>query len=110
MSIGARLRELRMRKGQSLQQVADAVGLSKGHLWDMESGNSKNPSIESLQRLSDHYGVTIGTLVGEASTDGATEDVRVMFRNLQKLSPDEREIVSRLVTDLARRAKGDDKN
>ena len=110
MSIGARLRELRMRRGQSLQQVADAVGLSKGHLWDMESGKSKNPSIESLQRLSDHFGVTIGTLVGETSTDSAAEDVRVMFRDLQTLDLDQREIVRRLVTDMARRAKGDGNN
>ena len=36
MSLGARLRELRIKKNRSLQNVADAVKASKAHIWEIE--------------------------------------------------------------------------
>jgi len=36
MGLGARIAELRLKKGFSLQEVADAVGVSKAHIWDLE--------------------------------------------------------------------------
>jgi transcriptional regulator with XRE-family HTH domain len=35
-----RLRRLREARGLSLQQFADAVGLSKSHLWEIEQGRT----------------------------------------------------------------------
>ena len=32
--LAARLNQLRLRKGKSLQAVATAVGVSKAHVWD----------------------------------------------------------------------------
>ena len=55
MSLGVRLKELRIKKGKSLQEVADAVGASKAHVWDMETGRSKNPSIELLLKLAKFF-------------------------------------------------------
>ena len=36
MEIGERLMRLRQSSNQSLQQVADAVGVSKAHVWELE--------------------------------------------------------------------------
>ena len=44
MSIGQKIKELRARKRESLQQVADGVGVSKAHVWDLERGVSANPA------------------------------------------------------------------
>lgn len=65
MTLALKMKKLRMRKGQSLQQVADAVGVSKAHIWELERGSSKNPGIELLTRLASHFNVTISFLVDE---------------------------------------------
>jgi len=36
MTLGARIAQLRRNKGESLQKVADAVGVSKAHIWELE--------------------------------------------------------------------------
>lgn len=66
MSISAKLKELRAKKKESLQQVADGVGVSKAHIWDLERGMSSNPSLELLKKLSDHFGVTVAYLADDA--------------------------------------------
>ena len=41
MPLGDKIKELRMKSGESLQDVASAIGASKAHVWEMESGRSK---------------------------------------------------------------------
>jgi len=40
MSLAAKLKELRGKNRQSLQDVADAIGASKTHIYDLETGRS----------------------------------------------------------------------
>ena len=54
MSLGAKLRKLRLKSGQSLQQIADKVEVSKAHIYELEIGKVKNPSVEVLKKLSKH--------------------------------------------------------
>ena len=113
MSFATRLKAVRMRSGRSLQDVADAIGVSKGHLWDLESGNSRNPSIEILAKLSEHFGVSIAMLAGESPSDETDDELKVMFRQLQQLDPDKLELVKALIEksrQQARRGEGDDPN
>ena len=65
MSLATKLKELRVRKKQSLQDVADAIGASKTHVWDLETGRSSNPSVDLLTKLATHFQVRIADLVGE---------------------------------------------
>ena len=51
MSLAMKLQKLRTQRGQSLQVVADAVGASKAHIWELEKGTTRNPSIELLKSL-----------------------------------------------------------
>jgi transcriptional regulator with XRE-family HTH domain len=90
MSFAAKLKDLRMRSGKSLQELADAIGISKAHVWDLETGKSKNPSLE----LSDHFKVSVATLVGEDTDD---EELRVMFRQLQELDPNDRKLIQSII-------------
>lgn len=69
MGLGAKLNELRRRKGLSLQQVADAVKISKPHLWQLERGESKNPTLEVLQRLAKFFDTTVSALLDEEETN-----------------------------------------
>lgn len=54
--IGEQIRELRRIKGMTLQQVADAVGISTGYLSQIERNRSKLP-IGLLKRIADLLGV-----------------------------------------------------
>jgi transcriptional regulator with XRE-family HTH domain len=74
MSLATKLKALRLRKGESLQQVGDAVSLSKAHVWELEMGRTTNPSIDVLKRLAEHFKVTVAFLADETATaaDGRT--------------------------------------
>lgn len=84
MPIGDRIKELRMRKGQSLQQVADAIGASKAHIWELESNRSKNPSLDLLQKLARHFTTTVAFLIEEPEGD-TTRAQQFLRRNSGKI-------------------------
>ena len=88
MAFATKLKELRIRHRQSLQQVADGVGTSKTHIWDMEQGNSGNPSRELLVKLATHFRVSVSELVGEdPNATGEPSELVALYRDLKKLSP-----------------------
>lgn len=91
MSLGARLKELRVRKGESLQQVANAVGASKAHIWELEKGTSKNPTIEMLTNIAVHFDTSLAVLVGEdPNAPGEDTELVAMFRDFKGLDDRDR--------------------
>ena len=53
MSLATRLHDLRVANRLSLQQVADRIGISKAHVWNLEKGQADNPSMELVVKLAD---------------------------------------------------------
>lgn len=101
MEIGERLFSLRQKSGESLQQVADAVGVSKAHVWELEKGRSKNPSFELVRKLAGHFGVTIDVITGDAAEPGAENlQIERIHRGLDKLSDRDRKIVEDLIQSM----------
>lgn len=98
MSLGAKLNELRMRKGESLQQTADIVGVTKTHIWELEKGKSSNPSADLLRKLADHYKVTVDYLI-DPSRGGVTADdeAMVFYRDLKSLNPRDQETLKKMM-------------
>ena len=85
MALGDRIKELRLKSRESLQQVADAIGASKAHVWEIESNRSKNPSIDLLQRLAGHFKTSVAYLIEEGG--GETSKADQFFRkNSEKFS------------------------
>ncbi|MGB4359540.1 MAG: helix-turn-helix transcriptional regulator [Rhodoferax sp.] len=94
MSIGAKLTELRLRQGESLQQVADTVGISKTHVWALERGTSKNPSLDLLKRLAEHFKVTVEYLAETSQNRSLDEEqAHQFFRDFKSLSETERAVL-----------------
>lgn len=62
-TFGERIRFLRENAGQSLQDVASAIGIAKSHMHDMEHGKSNNPSINIIRGLAIHFMVPVAALV-----------------------------------------------
>ncbi len=79
MSLASRLKELRFKSGQSLQQVADDVHASKPHIWELERGSSKNPSLALIKRLAIYFGVTVDYLAGTDEESEAEDPVLLQF-------------------------------
>lgn len=107
MSLGARLKKFRLQKNESLQDVADAVKVSKAHMWDLETGNSRNPSLELLSGLAKHYGVSVAKLVGEDVSD-LSETEMVMFRDLKGLNDAEREFIVGVIETMKKKRESAD--
>lgn len=104
MSFAQRLHQLRIAKRMSLQQVADAVDLSKAHVWNLEKGLSDNPSIDVVTRLADLFRVRIADLVGEnPSADAEPPEMVAMFRDLKRLEGRDRETIRVLMEQLRKR-------
>lgn len=107
MSMGAKLKDSRMRVGLSLQQVADAVGVSKAHVYELELNKVKNPSVETLKKLAKLYNKPLSYYLGER------DDIKykVMFRELEKdfaeLDEKDREAVEIMVKALKSRKAND---
>jgi len=74
-SIGERLKSARERAGLTLDQLAEATGLSKAHLSRLES-SERQPSIAALLDLSTTLGVQVNVLLGE-DRDGAPLSISV---------------------------------
>lgn len=101
MTLAQRITMLRNDRGQSLQQVADAVGVSKAHIWELEKGRTDNPSMGLVTRLADHFGVSIGYLVDEdMEAPDADVDLARMFRQAQQLDERERHILDEMMQTL----------
>jgi len=105
MSLGARLTSLRLKKGETLQQVADAVGVSKAHIWELEKGRTDNPSA-LVTRLADHFGLSLATLVGEdPAAVEAVGQIGRMFRQAGKLAPDDLALLDEMMQTLLKRRR-----
>ncbi len=103
MSFGETLNRLRIAKRLSLQDVATAVGISKAHVWNLEKGESDNPSIELVIKLADLFRVRVADLVGE-NPSGPDEqpEMVAMFRDLKSLDPRDRESIRVLMEQFKR--------
>jgi transcriptional regulator with XRE-family HTH domain len=106
MGLSAKLKQLRIQKKKSLQDVAEAVGASKAHIWDLETGRSTNPGIDLLKKLADCFEVSVAELIGEDPT-ATNEDPMVvaMYRELKELTPEDRKALRVMIDHL--RAKKD---
>jgi transcriptional regulator with XRE-family HTH domain len=101
MNLGARIAKLRLKAGQSLQGVADAVGVSKAHIWELEKGRADNPSMGLVTRLADHFGVSVASLVGEdPRASDANPKLSKMFRQASQLGPSEVAVLEDMLQSL----------
>ena len=96
MSLAHKLKDLRSKKGQSLQQVADAMGVSKAHIWELEVGKSSNPGLGLMKKLADHFSVTIAFLVDDVEIPEGATPVQ-FFRDFEgELSPEDWAMLRRI--------------
>lgn len=96
--LGEKLRDLRKQNGLTLEKLADAAGLSKSYLWELENRESQRPSAEKLSALADALGVAVSYFIEE---DVRTPEERHLdegfFRGYQKLDPEAKEQIRKIL-------------
>lgn len=68
VEVGARLRAARKRSGLTLEQLAQATGLSKGYISRVERDQS-SPTVHAVAAMCDTLGIAVGELFRSARTE-----------------------------------------
>jgi transcriptional regulator with XRE-family HTH domain len=86
--VGSRIRTLRLRKGLTLDQLAEKSGTSKSYLWELENKDPPRPSAEKLDLIAKALEVTVDYFMGSDTPEDlqAAED-RAFFREYERMSP-----------------------
>jgi transcriptional regulator with XRE-family HTH domain len=103
--LGDKMRELRKRKGYTLEKLAELTDSSKSYIWELENKNPPRPSAEKVARVASALGVTSDYLVDTTeNTDVAEATDQAFFRRYRKMDPATKDKIRRMV-DLWREDK-----
>lgn len=106
MSFARKLHDLRLAHRLSLQDVADEIGVSKAHVFNLEKGITANPSMELVKKLAELFRVRVADLVGEnPDAEDQPAEMVAMFRDLKKLPDEDRETIRMLMESMKKRRK-----
>lgn len=83
------LKSRRLELGYTLDHLAEISGLSKSFLSTLENGISKNPSINTLAKLSDALAINFQSLITEKNVDKDDELIlkfnQLSFRDRKRI-------------------------
>ena len=109
MSFARKLHDLRIAQRLSLQQVADKVGISKAHVFNLEKGITANPSMDLVKNLAELFRVRVSDLVGEnPDANDEPAEMVAMFRDLKTLEESDREMIRMLMETMKNKRKADE--
>jgi transcriptional regulator with XRE-family HTH domain len=77
LTLGEELKAARAHSRMSLQEVADRSGFTKSHIWEVEQGRSRNPTIGMVAGLSKALGVPFLRLAQAALNSSETPPASV---------------------------------
>jgi transcriptional regulator with XRE-family HTH domain len=104
MSFARKLHDLRIARALSLQKVADEIGISKAHVFNLEKGIATNPSMELVVKLAELFRVRVADLVGDnPDAEDQPAEMVAMFRDLKGLPDDDRETIRMLMESMKKR-------
>ena len=94
-----RLSRLRMNKGISAREMSLAIGQNPGYINNIELGKAY-PTMNNFLIICEYLGITPSEFFDFESAKPAV--VRVITRNLKKLTPDQLQSIAVIVESLAR--------
>lgn len=96
-----RLRQLRVLRKLSQEDLGERTGLTYNHIGRYERGESR-PSAEKLKALADALGVSTDYLIAGDTENGARanledQDLLAMFKTIEKFPEKQKEVVKELL-------------
>lgn len=98
ITIGKNIKSIRLSKGLSRKQLSNLSGLSAGYIEEIEN-SKKNPTIDSLLKLSSVFKLTVSELIGETPKTYSKE-LSELIENTKQLSPSQIEAINNLLKEL----------
>ena len=95
-----RLKELRKKKGLTVQQLADAVGLSKSYVSDIENGKRQANSVR-LHKFAEALGCTVFEIINDESM---SDDAKELLDSFQLMSDEDRGAIIQIAQAFRARA------
>ena len=99
MDFPQRLATLRKQRALTQQALADHVGVHVSQIRRYEGGDS-TPTLDVLRKLAIALSVSADTLVFDTDERGPDDDLRLQFEATQRLTPDEKQTVKRVLEGL----------
>lgn len=95
-TIGAKIKELRKKKGYTLDELAALADSSKSYIWELENKNPPRPSAEKLAKIAEALGVTMDYFLGgEVTEEDATD--RMFYRKYRQMDPDVKKKIRKMI-------------
>ncbi|HEY1260491.1 MAG TPA: helix-turn-helix transcriptional regulator [Stellaceae bacterium] len=97
-TLGTKIRELRKKKGHTLEKLAELSDSSKSYIWELENKNPPRPSADKIAKIASVLGVTSDYLVDEDDTILPADAVdQAFFRKYRKMDTNTKERIRRMV-------------
>ena len=91
--IGDNIRRIRKNAGMSQQDLAERCGISKSQLSRLESGEQKNPTIQTIIPIATAVGVSLDEIVfGES-----TETMTYLSKALDEMPDEDKAAIRKLI-------------
>lgn len=99
MNFGYRLKSIRKSLKLTLDDLEITTEVSKSFLSDLERGK-KQPSLETLLKISKGLNMTVSELLGETPSEPLTSDLKEIIKILIQLQPDQKENLMKLIKSM----------
>lgn len=114
-TVGERVKEVREELGLKPSAFAKGLGISQPTLWDIENGQTKKPSAETMQRMRERYGVNPDYIMrakGPKLLDDIERKLKAetLWSMIGELDEGEQEMVEDVVKGIIRRKKASSPN
>ena len=96
--LGDKMRELRKKRGYTLEKLAELTESSKSYIWELENKNPPRPSADKVARIAAALGVTFDYLVDRTEKNDVAEATdQAFFRRYRKMEPATKDKIRRMV-------------
>jgi transcriptional regulator with XRE-family HTH domain len=103
-TLGDRIRELRKKKGFTLDQLAELSKSSKSYIWELENKDPPRPSGEKLAVIAEALDVTPDFLLG-LETEPETAEDKAFFRKYQKMDATQKQQIREMLDIINRKRR-----
>jgi len=97
-ALGDKIRELRKKKGYTLEKLAELADSSKSYIWELENKNPPRPSADKVARIASVLGVTSDYLMDSTETVYVADAAdQAFFRRYRKMDSATKDKIRRMV-------------
>jgi transcriptional regulator with XRE-family HTH domain len=97
---GQRMAAFRIAKGLSQGELADKLGMTRDLVTYYERA-AKNPSLETVKKIADFFGVTVGEMLNDtargAKKPGPPSKIHQLTERIAKLPPTEQKLMVKMI-------------